>query len=182
MARITLTEQQDFSVVPVDSILLLKIEEITVQTVTGGKNGDWEKLNFKFKVLDIQATGDGSSKDGYSDLIGGIIYGSVPFKLTTHPENKLRQWVEAIFGMELPEGFELDTDLLEGKTVRGITSQYQTKKTDAAGNPFTRHQVDSLLSYGSVPVGSVPPAAKPDPWAAEAKLAATSTYTDEPPF
>lgn len=189
MARITMTEQQDFSVAPIDSILLLKIEEVSVQTVTGGARGDWQKLNFKFKILDTLAIGDGSPKSAYADLIDGPIYGSVPFKLTTHPENKLRQWVEAIFGMELPEGFELDTDLLEKKVVRGITSQYKTKKTDSAGNPFTRHQVESLLPYGSAPAGSAPPAAKPDPWAAEAAQATTTpstsagfAYSDEPPF
>ena len=181
MARIEMTEQADFTVLPGDSILLLKVDSTEVQTLDG-RNGPWQKLNFKFKVLEVQATGDGSPKANYDDMIGQHIYGSVPFKLTTSPENKLRQWSEAIFNMgELSSGFELDTDLFDGRTVRGITSQYQTKKTDAAGNPFTRHQVESLLPYGQS-LGGTPPVAKPDPWAAEAKAAVNSAYTDEPPF
>jgi hypothetical protein len=185
MPRITMTDQPDFAVLPSDSIVLLKIEETSIREVDG-KNGKWEKLNVKFKVLDIQAIGDGSPKEGYESLIGDTMWGSVPFKLTTNPENKLRQWVEAIFGMELSQGFELDTDLLEGRTVRGITSQYASKTTDASGKPFMRHQVDSLLPYGSG-VGSLAAVTpKPDPWATQAQATggtpAGSYYTDEPPF
>lgn len=184
MPRITMTDQPDFAVLPTDSIVLLKIEETSIRDVDG-KNGKWQKLNVKFKVLDLQAIGDGSSKTDYESLIGDTMWGSVPFKLTTNPENKLRQWVEAIFGMELSQGFELDTDLLDGRTVRGITSQYASKTTDAAGNPFMRHQVESLLPYGPG-VGSLAAVApKPDPWATEGQSGGSfggSSYTDEPPF
>lgn len=178
MARITLTEQEEFTVFPVDSILLLKVDEVSVQTVPG-RNGkpDWQKLAFKFKILDIQAMGNGADKTSAADQIGQQIFGSVPFRLTDHPENKLRQWVEAIFGMPLSVGFELDTDLLEGRTVRGITSQYM-KKQD--GKEYPRHQIESLLPYGDG-VGSIAAVTpKPDPWANEGS--GYAGYSEEPPF
>lgn len=196
MAKIQMEEQQEYSVLPVDSIVHLRIEEVEVVDVNG-KNGTWQKLNFTFKIVNILATGDGSPVDGYDDAKSGKIWGSVPFKMTTSPENRLRQWVEAVYGMELAVGFELDTDLLIGKQVRGITSQYTSK----AGYP--RHQIESLLPYGqgaSPVANSVPqnqyaipqaqyPTAAPgvipqqqgapepvsNPWG-------NGHYSDEPPF
>ena len=97
------------------------------------------------------AVGNGDNPDDYSDLIAGPIWGSVPFRLTESPENKLRQWAEAILGIELGVGFELDTDLLLGRECRGITSQYNKRNTDSQGNPFKGHQVDSLLPKASTP-------------------------------
>ena len=180
MARITLQEQPDFAVFPIDSILLLKIEAIDVQTVEG-KRGTWEKLNFEFKILDVQTSGDGSGREGFEATIGSKIWGSVPFKLTDSPENKLRLWVEAVYGMALGVGFELDTDLLLNKQVRGVTSQYHAKALDPkTGEGFKRHQIDSLLPYGQT--AGLPTAAPvmPNPWAATAP--ASVPYDDEPPF
>lgn len=187
MARITMEEQQEFAVLPVDSILELKVEHATVKTVDG-RNGTWQKVEFEFKVLGVQALGDGGPVEQFDDLITRSIYGSVPFKLTDSPENKLRQWAEAILGMELGIGFELDTDMFEGRQCRGITSQYKTK----AG--YDRHQVESLLPKGGSAAASAPVAssAGSDPWATPAPAGAGSTQDpwgstswgadDEPPF
>lgn len=163
MARITLEEQPEYALLPVDSILHLKVDECTVKDVQG-RNGDWQKLEFKFKILGIQATGDGSPVENYDSLIGGPIWGSVPFRLTDSPENRLRQWAEAIFGMELGLGFELDTDNFVRREVRGLTSQYEKRNKDPrTGLPFKAHQIESLLAMGGAQPAQAAPAQ--NPWA-----------------
>lgn len=182
MAKIALEEQEEILTFPVDSILELKIESAEVRTVQG-RNGDWQKVEMKFKILGIQAIGDGGPVEPYENWITQNIYGSVPFKLTTSPENKLRIWAEAIFRQELGLGFELDTDMFIGRKVRGVTSQYEAKAKDANGNPYKRHQVDMLLPFGSesaaTSAAAAPAAASTpqDPWGAAPK-----NDWDEAPF
>lgn len=145
MPKITVQEQKDLTLLPPDTILHLKVDELSLRDVDG-RHGKWEKLEFKFKILGVQAVGGGGSPDDYADVIASPIWGSVPFKLTESPENKLRQWAEAILGMDLGLGFELDTDLLVGRECRGITSQYDKRATNpATGQPFKGHQIESLL-------------------------------------
>lgn len=193
MAKLTVEEQKEYAVLPADSILLLKVDELTEKEVNGA-NGPWTKLEIKFKVLGIQATGDGSPVDGYEDMIAGPIWGSVPLRLTEHPENKLRLWAEAILGIEMGLGFELDTDVFVGRECRGITSQYDKRNVDPkTGKPFKGHQVTSLLpkatgQYAAAAPAPAAPAADPwttptpqpaaaDPWARQPSLG-----DDEPPF
>lgn len=150
MAKLVVEEQKDFALLPVDSILLLKVDEMK-EIELQGTHGPWTKLEIKFKILGIQAVGDGGDPGIYEDMIAGPIWGSVPMRLTDSPDNKLRQWAEAILGVQLGVGFELDTDLFAGRTVRGITSQYKKKQPDAQGNPIWKHQIDALLMAGSAP-------------------------------
>lgn len=192
MPKITVEEQKDFSVLPPDSILHLKVDDIDVKDVDG-KFGPWQKLEFTFKILGIQAIGDGSSPDDYEDVIASKIWGSVPFKLTDSQENQLRQWAEAILGMELGLGYELDTDVLMGRECRGVTSQYTRKKVNKQA-----HQIESLLPKANAPQANNPWAQQSvqrsqpapqnvpqDPWAAQAPLQGTpaqaATWDDEPP-
>ncbi len=199
MAKLQLEHQEEILTFPVDTILDLKIEECNVETVQG-RNGDWQKLRFKFKILGIQAIGDGGSPDPYDGWITREIWGSVPFKLTDSPENRLRIWAEAIFRQELGLGFELDTDMFIGRHVRGLTSQYDAKGRDSSGQPFKRHQIETLLpATDGAPApaahpaptfaGSAPSGAPADPWAAPAAPAAVNDPwassgfgSDEPPF
>lgn len=178
MAKITLEEQPDFLTFPVDSILDLKIEECNVVTVNG-RRGDWQKVECKFKILGIQALGDGSPVETFDSMLTQTIYGSVPFRFTDSAENKLRQWAEAIFNMELGLGFELDTDMFVGRRVRGLTSTYDKKLSDGA--VVKRHQVESLLpangAAAAAPVAAAPAAAPADPWGST-----TWGQSEEPPF
>lgn len=180
MAKITLEEQPDFLTFPVDSILDLKIEECNIVTVNG-RRGDWQKVECKFKILGIQAIGDGSPVQAYDSMVTQTIFGSVPFRLTDSADNKLRQWAEAIFNMELGLGFELDTDMFVGRRVRGLTSQYDKKAGDQV---FKRHQVDALLpaagaASAAAPAAAAPAAAAPaaDPWGST-----SWGQSEEPPF
>lgn len=166
MAVIKMDEYEEYPVLPDNSIIITTVTDLTVKDVNG-QNGTWQKLELTFRVDGIQATGDGSPVEGYESLVGGKIWGSVPFRFTDSPENKLKQWVEAIFGMELAVGFELDTDLLTNKKVRAITSSYAKKSIDPrTGQPFRQHQVDALLPFGSTPQPAMSgaPAAALDAW------------------
>lgn len=197
MAKITLEHQEEILTFPVDTILELKIQEVSIETIQS-ERGDWQKARFKFKILGIQALGDGGDPGPYESWITRDIWGSVPWRLTDSPENKLRIWAEAIFRRELGEGFELDSDMFLQRSVRGLTSQYDAKSRDSEGNPFKRHQIETLLPWSdgspaqpvaaSAPVGGwVQPqgqnqttwgnasASAGDPWA-------LPTGSDEPPF
>ena len=150
MARLVVEEQKEFPTLPNDSIVHLKVESVEVRTVRG-QRGDWDKLEYKFKILGVQST-PGDHPQNYDGLIGENIYGSTSTKITDSQENKLRLWAEAILNRQLELGFELDTDWFVGREVRGVTSQYQTKQG------YDRHQVQSLLPMGNG-AGVVPGAA-----------------------
>lgn len=152
MAKITVEEQKEFTLLPENSILLLKVDELEIKQVDG-RHGPWDKLEIKFKVLGIQNVGDGGNPADYEEaVIAGPIWGSVPFKLTDSPENKLRLWAEAILGMELGVGFELDTDVFLGREVRGLVTQYNKRATNPkTGQPFKGHQIDALLPKAGAP-------------------------------
>lgn len=189
MAKLTVEHQEEILTFPTDTILDLKIEEANVKTVQGAR-GDWQKVEFKFKVLDIQATGDGSPRDAYSNWIGQFIYGSVPARLTDSPENKLRIWAEAVFRQPLGLGFELDTDMFLSRRVRGLTSQYESNSRGAGGEKLKRHQIETLLpahdSSAPAAAPAAPVAPAQDPWATPAAAAPANdpwgTGSDEPPF
>lgn len=198
MAKLVLEDQPEILTFPVDTILDLKIEECTLKTQQG-RNGDWQKLEFKFKILGIQATGDSSPISAYDNWITESIFGNIPAKLGNAPDNKCRLWAEAIFDQELGLGFELDTDMFLSRRVRGLTSQWFK---DVGGTKYPRHQIESLLPNRSVATASAPAtpatpqAGAPvgDPWATPAAAPATagapaaadpwgdSWNKDEPPF
>ena len=192
MAKIILEEQPEFAVLPAESILHLKVEEVSVKDVDG-RNGSWQKLEFKFKILGIQAIGDGGQPEDYESLITQHIWGSVPFRLTDSAENKLRLWAESILQMELGVGFELDTELFLRREVRGITSTYNKRATDPrTGQPFKAHQVESLLPKGGSPQAQqqnpwtqqqqpTQQPAQESPWVTSGAPATSSTWED-PPF
>lgn len=154
MAKVVLENFDEFPVLPEGSIIHTRVEDV-VEREVNGKNGTWKKLEFTFKITDIQTTGDGSPTEKYESLVGSKIWGSCPFRFVNSPDNRLKQFVEAILGMTVDVGFELDTDLLVGKKVRAITNQYDKKTINSAtGKPFKGQQVDALLPMGTATVGS----------------------------
>jgi len=174
MAKLIVEEQKEFTLLPEDTILLLKVDELKEVDLVSA-HGPWTKLEIKFKIMGVQAVGGGGDPSEYEDMIAGPIWGSVPLKLTDSPENKLRQWAEAIFGVEMGVGFELDTELFLSRQVRGVTSQYKKKDLDSKGNPVFKHQIGALLpvSGGFAAAATQPvPAAAADPWATPAQPAA----------
>lgn len=172
MAKITLEEAPEFDVFPEETVLRVRVEENEIREFDGS-NGKWEKLNFKFKVVQV-------FDPQYKHMEGIPIFGGVPFRLTDHEDNQLKQWVEALLGLdELGVGFELDTDDLVGREARAITGTY-TKK----GTTQVRHTVASLLPLsddaGSVVGAGVAP--EPEPAAATQSSFGTTVDDSEIPF
>lgn len=161
MAKYTLEDTEEFLTLPDDAVVQVVVSEIEEREVPGrdGKDG-WSKLNFKFKILELPSDLEAE----FAPLLGQLIFGSVSARLTMHPDNKLRQWSEALLGFSLDEpGFELDTDMLIGRKARGIITTY-TKRDSVQKN----HKIAALLPLAVASVGNAP--------------ANSSFFGDEPPF
>lgn len=172
--KLTLTEAPEFPVLPVDSIVQVTCTNIEEKYVDGkdGKEG-WTKLEFTFSVDAVP-----SSIPDAGSLEGSKIWGNCSAKFTTHPDNKLRQWTVALLGgIELGEGFELDTDVLLNRKARAVISQY-TKRN---GQP--QHQVGGLLPL--VQAASAPTITAPVIQESAQPLVSVTGSAwadDEPPF
>lgn len=119
---------------PVDAIVRLKVEDARPKEIEG-KYGPYHRLNFRFTVLDVE------TPDGYSQAIGQTMWGSPVMKLTDEPDNELRLWLEAILQMQLGLGYELETDELKDRQVRGVVRHWQ-------GKSGARHEIGALLPLG----------------------------------
>lgn len=136
MPKITATSGEDFTVLPQDMIVTVKCNNTKVEEVPTRDGGTWDKLDFEFTIEHV-------ANEDYADAVGQRIWGGVGFRLTDHPDNRLRQWVEALLGIEISEGFELDTDMLHGRTARAIIENYPRK------NGGNGHKVGALLPLTS---------------------------------
>jgi hypothetical protein len=146
MPKIIAEEHKDFQLLPPDSILYLRVADLEVRDVERRNGGSWQKLEFTFDVTGIQRIGDGSNPANYGEVVGSKIWGSCPFKLTDSPDNRLKRWIEAILGLEITAGFELDTDYLLKRECRGISSTYDKRNKDPrTGLPYKGHQIEDLL-------------------------------------
>lgn len=150
MAKLVAEEHKDFQLLPVDSLVLLKVTECDVKEIERRNgSGSWQKLEFAFTITGIQRLGDGSDPADYPEVVGSKIWGSAPFKLTDSEENKLKRWVEAILGVQVTIGFELDTEYLIGRECRGTTTVYDKKTINhVTGQPYKSHQIEDLLPKG----------------------------------
>jgi hypothetical protein len=149
MVKLPVEAYVDYDVLPEDTIIGVQVADIRPKDVPArnGREG-WTKLEFKFLIQDIP-TDLLSRGDGFRELLGTHIWGSTGMRLTTHVDNRLRQWAEALLNIgTLDEGFELDTDLLIGRNARAVVSNY-TKN-----NGSSAHQVGALLPASSSVAGS----------------------------
>lgn len=171
MPKIIATEAEDFTVLPADVIITVRVEETKVETIPG-KNGKdpWDKLDFKFVIT-------GVTNEAYKDAEGQNIWGGVAFRLSNSPDNKLKQWTEALLGIEISEGFELETEWFEGRSARAVVANY----TRSSGG--TAHKVGALLplagAQSAVPNQVAEVFATPTPAPAPAP-APQPTYSDVP--
>jgi len=142
MPKMMLEEAKEFGVLPDETLILIEVQDIRERNVTpkGGGEG-WTKLEFKCVIRDIPDRFKGDEE--YMELIGSNIWGSTSNRFTTHPDNKLRRWSEALLNMgELDAGFELDTDLLIGRQAKAVTGSY------VRNDGSRRHQIDDMLPAG----------------------------------
>lgn len=174
MAKITVEEAKDLTIIPADTVIKVTVDGTKIIDVKGDR-GDWQKIEFKFNIA--EAPGE------YAELKNTPIWGSVAFRLTESPDNKLKQWTEALLGIELSAGFELDTDMYMGRQARAVIGNYD-KKNGGKG-----HQVSALLPLRATP-GMSTPAAAPvtatvSAGAAPASAVAAASsggWSDDPPF
>lgn len=93
---------------------------------TDPSKGKKKELVFKFEIMDP----DGEFNERW-------VWGRTTSAFTTHPSNKLRQWVQGILDEDvLPDGFVLDTTALVDRRCRVIVGARE-KKTGGVGNFVT---------------------------------------------
>lgn len=85
-----------------------------------------KKFEFKFKI---------SSDDEHDTQ---FIWGEAGTRITDHPENRLRNWAEAILGTRLPVHYKFNTDDLVDRDCRIIVGK---KVTNSAQGEKTRNWV-----------------------------------------
>lgn len=171
-----LEETKTFDVLPSDTMIQVEVEDVTERWVepSNGREG-WMKLEFKFLIRGVPT----AMQDQYGNLIGTRIWGSVAAKFTDHPNNKLRQWSEALLGATVNNpGFELDTDVLIGRSCRAATSQYKRRDGSDA------HQISDLYEpvIGTAVPSVIPTAPSAAPAVPQTPTVTAMTFDDEPPF
>lgn len=100
MPRYTVDEYKETPAIEADTIfpaVIVEVKEIERKI----KGEDVKKISFKAKL-----SAPGTDWDGYHYT------GEVFARLTEHPDNQFRLWVESLLGHELPVGYDLDTDKL----------------------------------------------------------------------
>lgn len=139
--KLTLEETGDgeFLTLPEDTIVIVELAEEPEERDVPGRDGKegWTKLSFRFRLVSLPTALDSE----YGVLVGTTIFGSVGKRFTSHPDNKLRKWAEALLNIgELESGFELDLEMLVGRKARGVIGTY-TKKDSTTLN----HKIVGLL-------------------------------------
>lgn len=103
-------EEGSFSVIPADTILEAEIESVKkiVKPFTDDNGDPVRRVEFAFRIID-------------DNFHGRKVWGDTPTTFTTHPDCKLRAWVqEALAVSELPKSFTFNTDSLQGEKVRVV--------------------------------------------------------------
>jgi hypothetical protein len=169
--KLTLEEGQEFPILPDDAIVPARIVEIESRDPNEFRS--WPDMQWKFTVLDVPS-------QEFSSLIGSHLWGQTTQRFTLHPDNKLRQWLEAALGVDLTEpGVEVETDAAVNREVRVLIGSYDGKKGK-------RNKVVGVLP--KAPGASYPGvAAANDPWAAPVSTPVSTpvtvpSYDEEPPF
>lgn len=137
-------EKRAFVTIPEGEILEVEVTKVQ-KAVKPFKDDDGNpvvKVEFTFSVVD----------DNYN---GRLLWGETPTTFTTHPDCKLRSWVQEILAVtELPPGFEFNTDTIIGSRARAVVAirEYPDKQT---GEIKQRNYVsDVIRSRDAISVGS----------------------------
>lgn len=139
--KLTESDGEEYVAIPANSVLLaevLKVEErdsFFWNDVDDHSKGKQREVSFRFKVID----------DG--EYNGRNIWGKTPTTFSTHPDCKLRVWVQEILGVDdLPKDFEFEEEDLEGSEVKIVVSNYDKKNKD--GSITTKDQVADVMRAG----------------------------------
>lgn len=135
MAKLVLEESEERPVIPEGEVLAVTILKCDVGT-SPFKNDDGterQQVSFTFKVIE-----EGEWQDLY-------LFGNTPTTFSTHPDCKLRGWVEEILGGgALPVDFELDTDDLVGQDCRVRVGVRERKGSDGKSVVQKNYVLDVL--------------------------------------
>lgn len=136
MTTYTLVEQEALPVIP-DGSRLNAVVERAEERESFFKNDDGTvryEVSFLFKITE---TGEWN---------GTKVFGNTPTTFSTHPDCKLRAWVQEILGGDdLPVGFELNIDDLVGMPVRIVTGVRARK--DKNGKVVSeKHYVQDVMA------------------------------------
>lgn len=133
------SEFPQYEAIPENTVLLtevVKVEErdsffnIDDNDPSLGKK---RQVSFRFKVTDPD-----------SEYNGRNVWGTTPTTFSTHPDCKLRVWVQEILGVDgLPKDFEFEEEDLEGSAVKVVMRNYQKKNAD--GSTTTKDSVSDLM-------------------------------------
>lgn len=143
MASFTLTESEEFEAIPEGELLEAEIVNCELRETpflideNDPSKGKKEQVSFRFRIVE----------DG--PYFGRTLFGNTPTTFTTHPDCKLRVWVQEILGMDsLPIDFEFDTETLIGATVKVIVGN--RFKTAADGSQVAKDYVDTVARSGDM--------------------------------
>lgn len=136
MAEFVLEEAEQFEAIPDGEILAAEVSNVEHRETpfederNPGKNR-WE-VSFRFKVLEE------------GPFYGRTVFGRTPTTFSSHPDCKLRVWVQELLGEDsLPSGFKFDTDTLIGLPCRIAVTMKEKPGKD--GTPVKRNDVVDVL-------------------------------------
>jgi hypothetical protein len=132
-----------YEAIPDDSVFEAKVTKIEVRPHPFFKDDEGNpeiKVNFQFTFDD----GEGKR----------ILFGETPTTFTTHPDCKLRNWVQQILGgIEVPAGYNLNTDTLVDSPVRIVVGLRTWKDRDTNEDKWRNSVKDVMYAktLASVP-------------------------------
>lgn len=115
--------KKEFPLIPEDSILEANVLEIKGPVEMPYKDKETNEAIFKMEWTFKIASGE------YADQ---RTWGQTGIKFAHHPDCKLYAWTQEVLGVDLPAGFNLDTDNLLGlpcRIVVGVRSYTKTGET-----------------------------------------------------
>ena len=148
MPSSTMTEQSEYAF-PEDLLMPAILEEVEVRTINytrDGKEKSFDKWRWTFQIVE-------------GDYAGLKLYGETEDRLTTHPDNKVRQWAEVLRGVAFEVGEGLDTDDLLGLPCV-VTALHEDPRPKKDGTMFYGCMVKDVFPEGT----TTAPGQSQDPW------------------
>ncbi len=80
------------------------------------------------------------------EYVGRKVFGSTPTTFTTHPDCKLRVWVQELLGEDsLPSGFRFNTTMLEGLPCRLVVGAREGRPAHAGAAPKIKNYASDVM-------------------------------------
>ncbi len=140
MPVFTLEESEYAGLIPEDKVFPAEVAAITKMVAFKDRDtgDDVYKIEFKFKIESLDSPWDGLTLKGKTGT-----------KFNTHPDCRLRNWIQEILGTELPAGFSFDTEDLLGTKCRIIIGVNRWKDKNNGEDKESNFVKDVLRSEDS---------------------------------